>query len=143
VQRKPLSLQRLQKVWWTAVLFAFFYISAAETFAKPFHGGMRPWHWMVGAIGVWCAWNGYSLPRKLLTQATAIANRGDEFGASSRWSAAQLLAIFIAHSVMLWGFFAQLIIGCPWWFSTVFYIAGIVLLAVWKPAKRFPPYNPN
>jgi hypothetical protein len=142
VQRKPLSPQRLQMVWWMAALFALFYISAAEMFAKPFQGGMTRWHWMVGALGAWCAWNGYSLPHKMLTQATAKANRGDELGANRRWSAAQLLALCIAQGVMLWGFFARMVIGCPWWFSTAFYIAGIVLLAVWKPGKRFPPYDP-
>jgi len=61
--------------------------------------------------------------------------------ASRKWSAAQVVALMSAHGVVLWGVVARMVVGCPRWFAALFYVAGVVLLILWKPGKQPVPIN--
>jgi hypothetical protein len=133
--RKPLSSRQVKVLWAIALALIPVYAWIAETNARQYEGHHTLWLWAVAALGAWSAAAGHSFRRKLLVRAAAEAREAKEEVAARKWSAAQVLGLMSAQSVVLWGVIAKIALGCPRWFGAPFYVTGILLLLLWKPSK--------
>jgi hypothetical protein len=135
MKRKALSNRQLQALWFGVFLAVGLYIWIAETLTRTSAANMSMWHWVIAVLGAWSALGGYSVRHKLMALAKAEASGGREDVAARKWSAAQLLGLMVAQSVVLWGVAAKFIVGGPRWFRLPFYLLGVALLILWKPKK--------
>ena len=130
----PLSFRQVQIVWGIALAFAAVCIVFGGFTRKAFHGGLD---WRHGALVVAAAWSvsgAFSMRRRLLNRASLKA-RGGDASAAKTWTAAQFIGIMAANSIVAWGLVADTVIGSPQWLSDAMYIAGVLLLFKFKPAK--------
>jgi MFS family permease len=71
--------------------------------------------------------------RSLLERSRARSRRGEAAQAQATWALAQILGFAAAMSVVLFGFVLHLLGAQPPWISTVFFVAGLLNLAVYRP----------
>lgn len=122
-------------IWIVSLAFAAVVVCLAE-FVSGAAGSQFRWsQWTVAALGIWSAWSGYSLKHKLMLRA-AKAMRGGAADAGGRgWSAAQLIGIASAVSVVLWGFVADVILQSPRLLGGLLYATGVVILVLYRPTN--------
>lgn len=60
---------------------------------------------------------------------------GNALASIKAWTAAQLLGIMSAESIVLWGLVSNIVIASPEWLSNAIYVAGILLLFNFMPTR--------
>ena len=137
MERRPVSLRSARLIWIVSLAFVAVVVSFAE-FLGGASGNQLGWSQLtVAAMGIWSAWSGYSLRRKLMLRATTAMSEGAADAGGRKWSAAQLIGIASAVGVVLWGFVADVILKCPRLLGGVLYVAGVVILVLYRPTN--PP----
>ncbi len=137
MDRRPLSLRSARMIWIVSLAFAAVVVCFAE-FLSGAPDNQFGWsQWTVAALGIWSAWSGYSLRRKLMLRAAKAMSDGATDAGGRRWSAAQLIGIASAVSVVLWGFIADMILKSPRLLGGLLYAAGVVILVLYRPTN--PP----
>lgn len=129
-----LSFRQVRLVWVAAIGFAAACIAFGGFTKKAFHGGLD---WRHGALVVLAAWSvsgAFSMRRRLLNRASLKARGGDP-SAAKTWTAAQLMSIMFAQSIVLWGLVANSVIGSPEWLSDGLYVLGMLLLFKFLPSN--------
>ena len=69
--------------------------------------------------------------RNLLERSREKSLRGEAAAAKAGWSTAQLMGFASGESIVLFGFVLSMMV--QGWFSTAFYVAGLLLLASYWP----------
>jgi hypothetical protein len=131
----PPSFRQVQIFWGVAIAFAVVCIGLGGTTRKAFEGGIHWQHWVLVGLVLWSFAGGLSTLRKLIAGASAAAKSGNPLASTKRLTAAQLLGIGTAESIVLWGLVSNVVIASPEWLSDAFYVAGILLLFRFKPTK--------
>jgi hypothetical protein len=139
VTTTALSFRHVQIIWGVAIAFAAVCIVFGGFTRKAFEGGLDWRHGALLGLAGWSALSGFLTRRKLLNRASHSA-KGDKPAASAKtWTAAQLLGIMLAESIVVWGLVTNIVIASPQWLSDVIYVAGVLLLFKVKPSKA--PYS--
>ena len=72
-----------------------------------------------------------TIRRNILGQSREKSLQGETVAAQAAWSVAQLLGFASAESIVLFGFVLSMMVSG--WFSTVFYMVGLLLLVGYWP----------
>jgi hypothetical protein len=131
--RKPLSLHSARTLWTVSLALVVVFFCVAEYFRGASSHQFGGPQWFVAALGVWSAWGGHSLRRKLMINAARATNKGNEDVGCRKWSAAQAVGIASAVGVVLWGVVADLTLQSPMWLGALLYAAGALLLILYRP----------
>jgi hypothetical protein len=81
MRHKPLSLRSARMIWIVSLVFAVMVVCFAEFLGGTPENEFGWSQWSVAALGIWSAWSGYSIRRKLTTRALAARGVSGEFPA--------------------------------------------------------------
>lgn len=90
-----------------------------------------PFKWIFTVVGAVDLIIIGAIRRNILEQSREKLTRGEEGAARAAWSLAQILGLASAMSIVLFGFVLSM--TSQGWFSTAFYVAGLLLLLSYWP----------
>jgi len=136
VSFKSFPIRQIRVFWVACFAIAGLYICVVvpEITGKTKAVHITALHWVFAAMAAYCAVVWYIFRRKIMAQAAVETSRGNTAKAGKKWATAQLVALSSALAVVFDGGFARML-AAPRLFAGALYLAGIVLLIRFKPAK--------
>jgi hypothetical protein len=130
------TLLQTARIMWMAFLVAgcgFVALSHIIRNAQPQPAPSQGFVWALAVVGVVDVVIFGALRRSLLARSWEQSNGRQVVAARETWLKAQLLGFASAMSIVLFGFVLHLLGAQPPWISTVFFVAGLLSLAVYRP----------
>jgi hypothetical protein len=126
------SLRTARIVWVVFLVAACWFIVIAHVMHHPPSASAVPsFKWILAAVGAADIVIIGSMRRNLLARSQEQTGRGETAPAQASWFLAQILGFATAMSIVLFGFVLSMMV--QGWFSTAFFIAGLLLLVSYWP----------
>ena len=126
------SLRTARMVWLAFLVAACCFIWIAHVMRHPPSAVPAPaFKWIFTAVGAMDIVIIGAIRRNILEQSREKLARGEAAAARAGWSLAQILGLASGMSIVLFGFVLSMTV--QGWFSTAFFIAGLLLLVSYWP----------
>ena len=89
--------------------------------------------WSIAAVAAWDIVVIGLIRRRQLLKADDLNKRGETEAGQKSWALAQLLGFAGGESIVLFGFLLSTMSARPEWLSTIFYVAGLLILVAYRP----------
>ncbi len=100
-------------------------------------GGEWTWRqWLVAGLALWSISSGITLRRRISKRSAELSSQSQRGEKVIRlWRSGQLMNLWIAASVALWGLVVRMALRGALWQAAVFYASGFFLLLLWTPQR--------